>query len=83
MVTLAKDLDVRNIACIVFPKLLCVNFSFSGSFQDVSHSFCLPIKLRLFVEELTADGVGEMSEIETAVVVDDVINQPPRFLQQK
>ena len=32
---------------------------------------------------LTADGVGEMSEIETAVVVDDVINQPPRFLQQK
>ena len=45
----------------------------------------MPVMLRIFVEELNERGLsnGEMSEVDIAIVIDDVINHPPKFLQKK
>ena len=44
-----------------------------------------PVLLRIFVEELNENGMGtgDKSEVDVAVVIDDVINHPPQFLQKK
>ena len=44
-----------------------------------------PVLLRIFVEELDENGLatGDKSEVDVAVVIDDVINHPPQFLQKK
>lgn len=40
--------------------------------------------LRIFVEELNEEGQssGESAEADIAIIIDDVINHPPQFLQK-
>lgn len=41
--------------------------------------------LRIFVEELDEKGkaTGDSSEADIAIIIDDVINHPPQFLQKR
>ena len=43
-----------------------------------------PVMLRIFVEELNHEGfaTGEFAEADIAIIVDDVINHPPQYLQK-
>ena len=54
-------------------------------FQDIEVQPTSPVLLRVFVEELDGKGqaTGDKSEIDVAVVIDDVINHPPQFLQKR
>ena len=52
--------------------------------QDIDIQPSSPVMLRIFVEELTGKGssTGEFAEADIAIVIDDVINHPPQFLQK-
>ena len=43
-----------------------------------------PVRLKVFVEELDDENEAqEYSDIDIAVIIDDVMNHKPKFLQQK
>ena len=52
--------------------------------QEIDVQPSSPVLLRIFVEELNENGMatGDKSEVDVAVVIDDVINHPPQFLQK-
>ncbi len=54
-------------------------------FQDIDRLTSLPVMLRIFAEELDQDGFStdERTEVDVAIVVDDVVNHKPRFLQKQ
>ena len=54
-------------------------------FQAIeTYPTCEPVRLKVFVEELDEDNQSrELSEIDMAVIIDDVVNSSPRFLQDR
>ncbi len=67
-------------------------------FQDIESRPTNPVILRVFAEEMTdddrslgvvtnsqeaTDAVDLRAEVEVAVVIDDVINRKPKFLQNQ
>ena len=55
------------------------------SFQNIDIQPSMPVMLRIFAEELSEKGLstGESSEVDIAIIIDDVINHPPQFLQKR
>lgn len=53
-------------------------------FQDIDIQPSTPLLLRIIAEELDDNGLttGEATNADIAIIIDDVLNHPPQFLQK-
>lgn len=53
-------------------------------FQDIDIQPSTPLLLRIIAEELDENGMasGETTNADIAIIIDDVLNHPPQFLQK-